>query len=117
MAVDAYMVFYPYNGSALGDPIPSESMVDSGSQGRAAGCAASRSRSARSSRSKEFNFDIEQTLNLSSQSRGTGAGKVKFNGFTVTRKIDLSSPVFFQMACSGTPFALVVAGLPQGRRR
>ncbi len=33
MAVDAYMVFYRYNGSALGDPIPSESMVDSGSQG------------------------------------------------------------------------------------
>ncbi len=59
---------------------------------------------------EEFNFDIEQTLNIGSQSRGTGAGKVTFNRFTITRKIDQSSPVFFQMACSGTPFALVSLG-------
>jgi hypothetical protein len=36
-------------------------------------------------------FDIEQTLNIGSQSTGAGAGKVTFNPFSITRKIDVSS--------------------------
>jgi type VI protein secretion system component Hcp len=38
-------------------------------------------------------FDIEQTLNIGSQS--TGAGKVTFNPFSITHKVDRASPVFF----------------------
>jgi type VI secretion system Hcp family effector len=59
----------------------------------------------------DFNFDIEQTLNIGSQSKGAGAGKVTFNPFSITRKIDRASPQFFQMACSGTAFQQVILAL------
>jgi hypothetical protein len=36
------------------------------------------------------------SLNLGSQSSGAGAGKVTFNPFSITRKIDAVSPSFFQ---------------------
>jgi type VI protein secretion system component Hcp len=32
---------------------------------------------------------------IGSQSSGAGAGKITFNPFSITRKIDQSSPVFF----------------------
>jgi len=54
-----------------------------------------------------YSFDIHQTLNIGSQSTGAGAGKVTFNPFSITRKIDKASPVLFQMACSGTAFQTV----------
>lgn len=60
---------------------------------------------------EDFSFDIEQTLNIGSQSTGAGAGKVTFNPFSITRKIDRFSPVLFEKACSGTPFKSVVLGL------
>jgi bacteriocin-like protein len=31
-----------------------------------------------------------------SQSSGAGAGKISFNPFSITRKIDAASPIFFQ---------------------
>jgi type VI protein secretion system component Hcp len=31
-----------------------------------------------------------------SQSSGAGAGKIEFNPFSFTRKIDAASPIFFQ---------------------
>ncbi len=60
---------------------------------------------------EDFSFDIEQTLNIGSQSTGAGAGKVVFNPFSITRKIDRFSPTLFEKACSGTPFKSVVLGL------
>ena len=68
----------------------------------------------------DYSFDVEQTLNIGSRSAGSGAGKVTFNPFRITRKTDKSSPVFFQMACSGTPFqtvALVLRNRRAVRRR
>jgi type VI secretion system secreted protein Hcp len=56
---------------------------------------------------EDYSFDIEQQLNIGSQSTGAGAGKITFNPFSITRKIDKSSPLFFQMACAGTPFQTV----------
>jgi type VI protein secretion system component Hcp len=56
---------------------------------------------------EDYNFDIEQTLNIGSQSSGAGAGKITFNPFSITRKTDKASPIFFQMACSGTAFEVV----------
>jgi Type VI secretion system effector, Hcp len=35
------------------------------------------------------------TLRIGSQSSGAGAGKVTFNPFSITKKIDKASPVFF----------------------
>ncbi len=52
----------------------------------------------------DFNFGIEQVLNISSQSSGAGAGKVTFNEFTITRKIDRATPTFFTMCCAGQHF-------------
>ena len=60
---------------------------------------------------EEFSFGIEQTLNIGSQSTGAGAGKVTFNPFSITRKIDRSSPTLLQMSCAGQPFKEVVLGL------
>jgi type VI protein secretion system component Hcp len=37
----------------------------------------------------------EPTLSIGSQSTGAGAGKVTFNPFSITRKVDKSSPIFF----------------------
>jgi type VI protein secretion system component Hcp len=59
----------------------------------------------------DYSFDIEQTLNIGSQSTGAGAGKITFNPFSITRKIDKASPVLFDMTCSGTPFETVGLGL------
>ena len=60
---------------------------------------------------EDYSFDIEQTLNIGSQSSGAGAGRVTFNPFSITRKVDCASPVFFQLSCSGTPFKTVALGL------
>ena len=60
---------------------------------------------------EDYSFDIEQTLNIGSQSGGAGAGKVTFNPFSITRKIDAASPMLFQMACAGTPFQTVYLAL------
>jgi type VI protein secretion system component Hcp len=60
---------------------------------------------------EDFSFDVEQTLNIGSQSTGVGAGKITFNPFSITRKIDQFSPILFERSCSGTPFKKVVLGL------
>src|ERR1700733_7831253 len=49
----------------------------------------------------DFSFDIEQVLNVGSQSSGAGAGKVTFNPFQITKKIDSASTQLFQMAING----------------
>ena len=66
---------------------------------------------------EDYSFDIEQTLNIGSQSTGAGAGKITFNPFSITRKIDRASPMLFEMACSGTAFKQVSLGAAQERRR
>ena len=45
----------------------------------------------KNSPSDNFSFDIEQVLNIGSQSSGAGAGKITFNPFSITRKVDSSS--------------------------
>ena len=57
---------------------------------------------------EDYSFDIEQTLNIGSQATGAGAGKITFNPFSITRKIDKASPTLFQMSCSGSAFQNVV---------
>lgn len=60
---------------------------------------------------EDYSFDIEQTLNIGSASSGAGAGKITFNPFSITRKVDRASPTFFQMACSGKSFQTVGLGI------
>jgi type VI secretion system secreted protein Hcp len=63
---------------------------------------------------EDYSFDVMQTLNIGSQSTGAGAGKVTFNPFSITRKIDKASPKLFEMCCSGAAFANVALLLRKG---
>ncbi|HLY58231.1 MAG TPA: type VI secretion system tube protein Hcp [Stellaceae bacterium] len=111
MAIDSFMVFKPYNAAAL----KAESQV--ALKGKMAGTEPLATDSGFAFKTfvdgqqvfevEDYSFDTEQQLNIGSQSSGTGAGKVTFNPFSITRKIDLSSPFFFQMHCAGTPFETV----------
>jgi len=116
MAVDGFMYFLPYTGEALKSEATSnfdnqgtDPLMDKFPFKTYAGDWNNDKRAL--FEVEDFSFDIEQTLNIGSQSTGAGAGKVTFNPFSITRKIDKSSPVFFQMACSGTAFKQVVLGL------
>jgi type VI secretion system secreted protein Hcp len=60
---------------------------------------------------EDFSLGVEQTLNIGSQSSGAGAGKIAFNPFSITRRVDMASPKFFEMACSGTAFKSVALAL------
>lgn len=109
MAIDAYMYFLDYQNNYL----QSESQVSSAN---ATEPLWSKYEFDKASSAKglfeveDFSFDIEQVLSIGSQSSGAGAGKVTFNPFSITRKIDRSSPDFFSMACSGTSFSRVTLG-------
>lgn len=117
MAVDGYMYFYDYKKAFMA----SESQVDTSKNTETLWKAADFQWAAAAGKVKDpyiglfeiedFSFDIEQQLNIGSQATGAGAGKVTFNPFSITRKIDISSPGLFQMACSGTSFAEVCLGL------
>src|SRR4051794_37054555 len=109
MAVDGYMYFQDYKDGFL----PSESQVDPSKNQEPLWVNNAFQWSKAAGKVKDnwtglfeiedFSFDIEQTLNIGSQSTGAGAGKVTFNPFSITRKIDVSSATFFEQACSGTP--------------
>ncbi len=112
MAVDGYMYFVPY----VGNPLASESQVDTTTHPTSEPLFTQFNFGTMATGKnlfeiEDFSFDIEQTLNIGSQSTGAGAGKVTFNPFSINRKIDISSPTLFQMACSGTPFKQVTLWL------
>jgi len=124
MAVDGYMYFKNYQTNYNGAYLGSESQVDTDSMSsdtvmtkfefdKAGKSTGTGQKGAKSSlfEIEDFSFDIEQTLNIGSQSTGAGAGRVTFNPFSITRKIDCSSSLLYQMACSGTPFQTVCLGL------
>jgi type VI secretion system secreted protein Hcp len=110
MAIDAYMYFQDYNGAYA----ESESQVDAKPNTKDKMWGPFEFDAARNKNGlfevEDFSFDIEQTLNIGSQSTGAGAGKVTFNPFSITRKIDKLSPRLLSMACSGTPFQKVALG-------
>ena len=108
MAIDSYMFFVPYNGSAL----TSESQVDMSKNSEdlakdLKAYATGTTKGGQLFEVEDYSFDVEQTLNIGSQSSGAGAGKITFNPFSITRKIDCASPIFYQMACSGQAFQQV----------
>lgn len=109
MAIDAYMYFQDYNNTYL----PSESQVD-GTNAKEPMWKEHKFNEASDAKGifevEDFSFDIEQVLSIGSQSTGAGAGKVTFNPFSITRKIDKSSPEFYNKACSGTAFKKVALG-------
>ena len=120
MAIDSYMAFIPYIAPPSGGPgLVSESQVNMAQNNEplatdSSGGSTPLTQLATKNQIfevEDYSFDIEQTLNIGSQSVGAGAGKVTFNPFSITRKIDRASPVFYQMACSGTAFKWVTLAL------
>jgi type VI secretion system Hcp family effector len=111
MAIDSYMFFQDYNGKYL----ESESQVDLKTSAQDSPELAKPFADAAAATGlfevEDYSFDIEQTLGIGSQSTGAGAGKVTFNPFSITRKVDKSSPTFFQNACSGKAFQTVNLGM------
>jgi type VI secretion system Hcp family effector len=105
MAIDAYMTFTPYNG----EPLQCESTVNFGAAATGLGKGLTPGQVFEISEWSQLS--IEQQLNIGSQSSGTGAGRVDFKEFSITRYIDKASPIFFAMACSGTPFKNVALAL------
>jgi type VI secretion system secreted protein Hcp len=118
MAVEGYMYFHGYDDKYL----PSESTVKL--EKRATGDVdiiqpfldaqqGGKEDGAKSNlfEIEDYSFDIENTLGIGSQSTGVGTGRCQFNPFSITRKIDRASPIFFRMACSGKSFRTVGLGL------
>ena len=108
MAIDSYMAFQQHAGGAWLD---SESQVDFSHHTEPLMNAPLALTQGKIFEVEDFSFDIEQTLSIGSSASGVGAGKVTFNPFSITRKIDKASPLLFQMACSGTTFETVVLAL------
>lgn len=52
-----------------------------------------------------YSLGLDQVLNIGSASHGAGAGKVGFNPFSITKPVDVISPVLFQMCSAGMAFA------------
>jgi len=50
---------------------------------------------------KDFSFGIEAPHSIGSATGGAGAGKAKFNEFTIKKTTDKSSPIFFKALGSG----------------
>jgi type VI secretion system secreted protein Hcp len=109
MAIDSYVVFVPYTG----DPLKAESQVDMthNTEELAKDDLVGFASKTQVFEVSDYSFDIEQALNIGSQSSGVGAGKVTFNPFSITRKIDVASPKLFDMACAGTAFKQVILAL------
>ena len=108
MAVDSYMYFQNYDNSYL----QSESQISllASKDGLSAAFAAANDAHGLFE-VEDYSFDIEQVLNIGSQSSGAGAGKITFNPFSITRKIDIVSPLLFQDACTGSPIKNMALGL------
>ncbi len=106
MAVDSYMLFQTYDSNYLA----AESQVDFGKSSSDTVGKPFLSQAGKVFEVDTFSFDIEQTINMSSQSSGAGAGKVQFNPFKITRKIDKASSALYLMACQGKTFKTVSLG-------
>ncbi|MCA1686703.1 MAG: type VI secretion system tube protein Hcp [Planctomycetia bacterium] len=56
---------------------------------------------------KEFSFGVENPTTIGSMSAGAGAGRAKFNEFTVKKGVDIASPPLFLAAGLGCHFPTV----------
>jgi Type VI secretion system effector, Hcp len=52
---------------------------------------------------KDFSFGVENPTTIGSATGGAGAGKIKFNEFTIKKTSDSASPAFFQDSSTSAP--------------
>lgn len=57
---------------------------------------------------KDFSFGVENPTTIGSATGGAGAGKIKFNEFTITKTTDTASPVFFMNSATGAHYNNVI---------
>ncbi len=106
MAIDAYMTFLQYSGSYLACE-STVSFTNNSSDLLISGFT-----SGSVFEIDEWSqFSIENALTIGSQTTGTGGGRVEFKEFSFSKRVDKSSPTFFYMSCSGTPFKNVALAL------
>ena len=84
MAVDAFIKF---NGNKIVISGESQDTVLSGTKGWSA--------------LKSVTFSTEHPASIGTASLGAGGGKVQFNDFTITKFVDIASPMLFLSLCSG----------------
>jgi type VI secretion system secreted protein Hcp len=51
---------------------------------------------------ESYSWSVENPTTIGSATSGAGAGKAKFNEFTITKKIDEASPLLFKQMSTGT---------------
>lgn len=56
---------------------------------------------------KDFSFGVENATTIGSATGGAGAGKIKFNEFTIKKTSDKASPLFFKNCCVGAHYKTV----------
>ena len=56
---------------------------------------------------KDFSFGVENPTTIGSATGGAGAGKIKFNEFTIKKTTDKSSPAFFKNCATGSHYKKV----------
>jgi type VI secretion system secreted protein Hcp len=56
---------------------------------------------------KDWSFGIENPTTIGSATGGAGAGKIKFNEFTITKNGDSSTPTFFRNCVAGSHYSNV----------
>ncbi|HEX4771849.1 MAG TPA: type VI secretion system tube protein Hcp [Bryobacteraceae bacterium] len=59
----------------------------------------------------EFSFGITQAETSGSATSGAGAGKAKFDEFTIKKVVDKSSPALYQACAAGAHFPSVYLGM------
>jgi type VI protein secretion system component Hcp len=57
---------------------------------------------------KDFSFGVENPTTIGSSTGGAGAGKIKFNEFTIKKTSDSASPAFFKNCCAGAHYQTVL---------
>src|SRR5262245_43993770 len=60
---------------------------------------------------KDFSFGVENPTTVASATGGAGAGKIKFNEFTIKRTTDKASPVFFKNCCLSAHYESVTIAM------
>jgi type VI secretion system secreted protein Hcp len=60
---------------------------------------------------KDFSFGVENTTTIGSATTGAGAGKIKFNEFTIKKVTDAASPSFFRNCAAGAHYKQVTLAM------
>ena len=60
---------------------------------------------------KDFSFGVENPTTIGSATGGAGAGKIKFNEFTIKKTTDNASPKFFKNCCTGSHYKTVTIAM------